>query len=188
MELEPIQDLVQEHRYILKVVQALKAIGDELQGGALFDEKLFRNIIAFMREYADKCHHAKEEDLLFPALIEEGVPETGCPIGGLKGEHVKGRKLVGLLEEGVDLYSNKPEEALAVLKQAIDGITSLYPDHIWKEDQMVFPMAERLLSEGRLAGLGQAFSQVDSASAESLYRHQEFATELAEKYHVTSEK
>lgn len=182
MEPEPIQELVQEHDYILKVVQALKAIGKKLQDDSFFDEKLLRDIIAFMREYADECHHAKEEDLLFPALIDAGVPEAGCPIGGLKGEHAKGRTLVGMLEDGVNLYSSKPQEALAALKRAIDGVVTLYPDHIWKEDQMVFPVAERLLREGRMTGLGQAFSRVNKASAKSLYRHQEFAMKLSAEY------
>ncbi|MFZ2628825.1 MAG: hemerythrin domain-containing protein, partial [Rugosibacter sp.] len=76
-----------------------------LEKGEPIDVEMVRKIVHFMREFADKCHHGKEEQLLFPAMEKKGVPETGCPLGGLMGEHKKGRSLVTALEEAADIYA-----------------------------------------------------------------------------------
>ena len=66
---DPIHQLSHEHRYILKVVHGLSAIDQELAAGRVPDLARLRNIVAFMREFADQCHHAKEEAILFPAML-----------------------------------------------------------------------------------------------------------------------
>ena len=167
----PVDMLYEEHRHILKVVDGLKCIRQALDEGWTPDRELLREIVSFMREFADHCHHAKEEDLLFPALIDHGVPEGGCPIGGLLGEHGRGRKLVSQLAEAIDTYDTEPDAARDAMKQSLDGIIRLYPDHIWKEDEMVFPMVARLFSEAELAELQAGFDRVESDKG---HDHQHF--------------
>ncbi|MAK56286.1 MAG: hemerythrin [Pusillimonas sp.] len=174
----PIQQLVDDHRYILMVVNHLNSLAPGIAGSEPVDVPLLRQAVEFMREFADHCHHGKEEDLLFPALVEANVPESGCPIGGLKGEHVKGRKLVGQLEEGINLLETDEAQARQTLCEAIRGIALLYPDHIWKEDAMVFPMAERLLSDAEVNGLKVGFAEVEKTHAHHHQKHTEFALSL----------
>jgi len=181
MKRHPIRQLADEHRYILKVVRVLEKLGAEILTVKALDETLFRGIIQFMREYADAFHHAKEEDVLFPALIEAGVPEKGCPIGGLLSEHILGRGLVSQLVVGVDIYSTDPERGLRIVKKAIDGMVTLYPDHIWREDEMVFPLVERLVDEGRLADMVASFDAVENDQAEYHQRFEQFAEFLCDK-------
>ncbi len=78
---------------------ALAGQGHELATQSLND------LIEFMRTYADRCHHGKEETYLFPALERSGVPLTGCPVGALRHEHQAGRALVGQLAQAVAAYS-----------------------------------------------------------------------------------
>ena len=178
---KPIHMLTHEHHYILKVVNALDVLGPDLASGKAMDVSLFRQIIAFMRDFADSCHHAKEEDLLFPAMIELGIPESGCPIGGLKAEHTQGRKLVNLLEKGVDLYDTEPDRAREITVEAIRGIVKLYPNHIWKEDEMVFPMAEKLFNSGDLGHLEKAFERVEEEKGSDHDLYARFAIDLEKR-------
>lgn len=177
----PIHTLIHEHVTIMKVVDAMDVLRQGLDAGASLDAPLFREIIEFMREFADRCHHAKEEDLLFPAMVGLGVPESGCPIGGLKGEHAQGRDLVTLLEKGVDMHATDSERAREIVVEAVKGVVKLYPNHIWKEDEMVFPMAEKLFNEGQLGHLNEAFEQAEQTLGSDHHLYETFAEELGQR-------
>ena len=75
-----IDMLSKEHKIILQVVLGLHGLAGHLREGRRVDVELLREAVDFMREFADKCHHAKEEELLFPALVAHGVPLHGCPL------------------------------------------------------------------------------------------------------------
>jgi hemerythrin-like domain-containing protein len=119
--------------------------------------------VEFLRVYADKLHHGKEEALLFPKLVERGVPPGGCPIGGLNHEHEKGRALVRALAEQASAYSQDKPGAKDALLEAMRGIVDLYQNHIWKEDAMVFPMAGKVLTPADQKELSEKFAEVDRA-------------------------
>lgn len=174
----PIHLLVHEHRYILKVVHALGVIDKDLERGRPVDMERMRKVVLFMRDFADKCHHAKEEAILFPAMEDKGVPKTGCPLAGLKGEHAKGRELVTALDEAVIAYDSGSQEAVDGLRAAISGIRQLYPNHIWKEDEMVFPMAERLFSQAEIENLKFEFEKAENELGQDHERYVAFADEM----------
>jgi hemerythrin-like domain-containing protein len=175
----PIDMLVLEHKIILKVVHAFSVIDTQLEHGKAIDTGLIVKIVAFMRDFADKCHHAKEEDILFPAMEAKGVPHAGCPIGGLLGEHAKGRGLVKALSDAGEAYGAGKAGAVAEMRVAISGIRQLYPNHIWKEDEMVFPMAARLFSAEEQLDMKKAFDQADDDLGQSYDSYVNFAEELA---------
>ncbi len=132
-----------------------------------------------MRIYADECHHGKEEILLFPALVKHGVPMTGCPIGALTAEHVQGRRLVGSLAESVALLKSAETEARKAILEALRGINRIYPNHIWKEDYLLFPMTLKVMKGNDLADLGTKFEKVEqSIGAEALRGYETFADSL----------
>ena len=91
---DPIGMLEEEHRFIAKVVSAATVLADRLDADQPVKIETLESIVEFMRTYADKCHHGKEEDLLFPKLAERGVPMRGCPVEALTREHALGRALV----------------------------------------------------------------------------------------------
>ena len=176
---DPIHLLSHEHRYILKVVHGLSAIDQELAAGRTPDLARLRNIVAFMREFADQCHHAKEEAILFPAMEDKGVPHGGCPLEGLLREHARGRELVGALATATAALAGGDASAGSAARSAIAGMQQLYPNHIWKEDEMVFPMARRLFTEAELDALGARFEQAEIDLGQDHDRFVAFADEMA---------
>ena len=176
-----IDMLSNEHKLILQVVDGLSRLAAGMCTGKTADPALLLEAVAFMREFADQCHHAKEEDLLFPALIAHGVPMHGCPIDALLHEHEQGRRLVREIADGSDAYiRNEPGAAEATAK-AVDKIAALYANHIWKEDEMVFPMAQRLIPEGDRLTLYAAFQEVEARNPPGTHeRFHAFARKLGE--------
>ena len=176
----PTEVLEREHRFIEKIVMACQLTAEAIGEGGAIDADRLRRIVDFMRTYADKCHHGKEEILLFPALVKRGVPMTGCPIGALTAEHVQGRHFVGGLVDSFALLSQAEGDARKAILENLQSIHRLYPNHIWKEDYLLFPMTLKVMTAGDLADLLEKFDQVDrSIGADVLQECEEFAESLA---------
>ena len=176
-----IEMLAREHQIILQVVLGLHGLARHLREGRTVDVKLLIEAVEFMREFSDKCHHAKEEELLFPALVAHGVPLHGCPLDALLHEHKEGRRLVGQLSDAIDAYLAEQSGAGDKITTTIEAIERLYPDHIWKEDVMVFPMAGRLIPAEVRERLFSQFEEVEARNPPDTHeRFHEFATRLSE--------
>ncbi len=161
MVMSPTEMLENEHRFIQKVVTAAATLADRLAEGIDLEADMLQSIVEFMRNYADKCHHGKEEDLLFPALARKGVPMRGCPLEALMREHQMGRALVKSLADAVDSYGMGDTGSRDALIKSLRGIVELYPNHIWKEDFLLFPMTNKVLSPEDQANLRQEFEKVE---------------------------
>ena len=175
-----IDMLSKEHKIILQVVLGLHGLAGHLREGRRVDVELLREAVDFMREFADKCHHAKEEELLFPALVAHGVPLHGCPLDALLHEHKKGRLLAGQLSDAIDAYHAGERDGGDKITTAIEAIERLYPDHIWKEDDMVFPMSARLIPAKDRERLFVQFTEVEARNPPGTHeRYHDFARRLA---------
>jgi len=176
----PIQVMESEHRLVETVVRLLGGVAAAVEKGQCVEVSVLEGAVEFLRVYADKLHHGKEEALLFPKLVERGVPPGGCPIGGLNHEHEKGRALVRALAELAPAYGQDRPGAKDALLEALRGILDLYQNHIWKEDAMVFPMADIVLTPPDQKELNEKFAEVDRAiGLEVIARHEQFAKSLA---------
>ena len=142
----PVEVLEAEHRVIQKMVAGMSLLAERLEGGEPLDVSLLESIVAFLRTFADRCHHGKEETFLFPALIRRGVPSHGCPIGGLTMEHQKGRVMVGELADAIRGYAAGEPPARENLVKSLRALVAFYPNHIWKEDYLLFPLAGKVLT------------------------------------------
>jgi hemerythrin-like domain-containing protein len=152
-----------EHRNIETVVKALGDFAVTIEKGQRVEAAVLEAAVEFFRIYADKLHHGKEEALFFPLLVKRGVPPQGCPIGGLNHEHEKGRALVRALAEQAPAYAQAKPGAKEGLLETLRGILDLYQNHIWKEDAMVFPMADKVLTAADQKELTGKFAEVDQA-------------------------
>src|ERR1035441_10010877 len=150
-----------EHRNIETVVKALGDSALAIERGQRADVAMLATAVEFLRVYADKLHHGKEETLFFPMLVKRGVPSQGCPIGGLNHEHEKGRALVQALADQSPAYAQGKPGAKKALLETLRGIVDLYHNHIWKEEAMVFPMADKVLTAADQAELSEKFGEVD---------------------------
>jgi hemerythrin-like domain-containing protein len=171
--------LTHEHKMIMKVVKALGIMSNELVHGSPIAIEQLRQIVQFMREFADKCHHAKEEDILFPELAKHGVPETGCPLAALRLEHLHARELVTQLSKRTDAYHRREPGAANALMAVIGDIGTLYSSHIWKEENMVFPLVDRLFPPADIERLAQRFEQAEKELGQDHDALERFAQNLA---------
>jgi hemerythrin-like domain-containing protein len=174
----PTQMLEDEHRVIAKVVGAAPVLADRLEAGQAVDRETLDGVIEFMRIFADKCHHGKEEELLFPLLGKKGIPLEGCPVGVLTGEHKKGRTLVMGLAGAADAYQKGDPGGKQAVIDALRGIAGLYPNHIWKEDYLLFPLTNKVLAPEEQQTLYQQFEQVEETIGRDVHHRLEQFAEL----------
>lgn len=152
----PVEVLKREHRVIERGLDALEAVMEEPQIDAAF----LRTAIDFFRSFADSCHHAKEEDQLFPVLESAGMPREGGPIGCMLHEHRIGRELVRQMSDSLDALVGGDAGAERAVRQAAAQYIVMLRQHIQKEDNVLFMMADRMLDSQRQGELGAAFELV----------------------------
>jgi len=182
----PTQMLEDEHLIIAKVVGAAPVLADRLEAGQPMDVATIQGVVEFMRTFADKCHHGKEEQLLFPLLGKKGVPLQGCPIGALTMDHGKGRTLVKELADGAETFQKGDPGGIQAVIEALRGFAGLYPKHIWKEDYLLFPMTNKVLNQQEQQALYEQFEQVEETIGRDVHhRLEQFAERLAQQTRET---
>jgi hemerythrin-like domain-containing protein len=126
------------------------------------------------QQFADQCHHAKEEDVFFPILKQRGIPEQGGPIGVMLHEHGLGRDCVGRMREGSQA---QPFDARK-FAEAVRQYVPLLRQHIFKENNVLFHMAERVMNDADDADVIGKFSQVEQERGLTGW-HDSFASQVA---------
>ena len=143
-----------EHDAILTALRILERMVASTERDGKVDTADMSEFISFLKEFADKCHHGKEEGLLFPAMIAAGVPSKGGPISMMLQEHEEGRRLVKDMADGL-----VGKLRMVKLNQAARSYIFLLRNHIQKENMVLFPLADRVLSEEKLAELFTGFEE-----------------------------
>jgi hemerythrin-like domain-containing protein len=150
------QQLREEHEGILVVLDVLEHLGREVALGRPVETADLARILDFLRTFADRCHHGKEEDLLFPALEVAGLPSQGGPIGVMLAEHTEGRAHIRGMADALARHpvgTAFADHALAYVR--------LLRAHIDKENGVLFMMTERMLPATVHAALIDAFAHVE---------------------------
>ena len=106
--------LEEEHQVILRMLNYIEIGLKKLEDGKAINLTIFENGIDFIRNFADKCHHGKEEDLLFVKAIEKGIPKESGPIGMMLYEHELGREFIK--KSSLALKNNKNKELIDNLR------------------------------------------------------------------------
>lgn len=144
-----IELLVEEHKNIYALTEHLNRTCCGILEGAEVDVKEFRECIDFVRNYADKHHHGKEEQILFRFMLEKNDPASEKLVrNGMLVEHDLARYHVRELDEALTQYEENPtsEVKLNILIHAA-GYAELLQRHINKENDVCYTYAERLLSD-----------------------------------------
>jgi len=135
----PIGPLMREHRLIERMLKVVEGRTAEFRASQQGDPVLVERVVEFFRNYADRCHHGKEEDILFRQLAERDLtPELRAIMEGLLRDHVLGRELVGQLDKANQRYQAGDRGALAEVADLLERLTAFYPQHIAKEDKEFF--------------------------------------------------
>jgi hemerythrin-like domain-containing protein len=136
-----IQDLIKEHDSILYVLQILEKMvaSDTLD----LDTRLryYGEVVYFLKIFADKCHHGKEENILFNELVSKGIKNENGPIGVMLAEHFLGREYVAQMNKSVE------DKNILNFEKAAAQYASLLRNHIYKENNALFFMADNVLDE-----------------------------------------
>ena len=141
-----IEVLMNEHRLIERVLGSLETFAIELEGGLAPERALAAEYAAFFRGFADACHHGKEEDILFRRMIERGFPRETGPLAVMLHEHRQGRQHVGVIFHVGEGVGPLGAAETALLLETAAGFIPLLRAHILKEDRILYPMSERLLT------------------------------------------
>jgi len=153
--------LKDEHRGVERMLAIVEAAGKRLEAGGDVPADLYLNAVDFFRGFTDGCHHAKEEEKLFPALEQRGILREGGPIGVMLAEHERGRAYVRAMAEAAGRYSKGDKSAAPVLIQNGRNYVELLRQHIAKEDRVLFPMADKVLSGAEQTQLFEAFETIE---------------------------
>ncbi len=169
------KDLIHEHDAILFSLKILSEISDRVESGKDIPVQDITSLIDFLKLFADKCHHGKEEGILFPALEELGIPKHKGPIGVMLEEHEAGRKFIKRMEDAITSKGINKEEFI----HSSRGYIYLLRAHIEKENTVLFPMGDSKLSEAKHKELLEAFEEYEETVI-GKGKHEELHKQLEE--------
>jgi hemerythrin-like domain-containing protein len=170
--------LSSEHRVIERVLDTLEKAAEAAESGAVVRPGLFIDAADFIRGFADGCHHRKEENVLFTTMNAHGVPVEGGPIGVMLNEHEMGRKFTREMRAGAESWAAGSSGGRAAVVSASRNYVTLLHQHIAKEDQILFPMADRVIPAAKHDEVWEAFEKVE---------HEETGEGVHEKYLALAE-
>lgn len=153
--------LRKEHDAILKMLDATDQTSMQLLGGVSVQLSTLKGLLEFFQLFADRCHHGKEEDLLFPLLEQRGIPRDGGPIGVMLLEHDHGRELIRKMQAAASEYEKEPQAAGRRWADAAGEYSQLLREHIMKENNILFRMAEQILTPDEQTSLAADFEKTE---------------------------
>lgn len=157
----PSAVLKREHQVILRVLDVLQNLLDASDEGGELEVEPVGRCVEFFRLFADACHHAKEEDLLFPVLEERGIPNEGGPIGVMLHEHRLARGFVQRMGQALERIrcGEQSTQTAVELERAGREYIELLRLHIAKEDNVLFMMGDQAMTEDDQTRLTASFCE-----------------------------
>jgi hemerythrin-like domain-containing protein len=155
------EELKQEHRVIERMLTVIQVAADKEKAGYDLPPEFFSRVVDFVRNFADRCHHGKEEDNLFRAMEKHGIPGQDGPIGVMLVEHDRGRAYIREVDEASKRLASGDISAVKTAVKNAVGYADLLRDHIYKEDNILYNMADQVLSSAEQAELVRKFEEVE---------------------------
>jgi len=155
------QELKNEHNAVLVALQILDKVTAAI---AAKDDKApadLEKLLDFFKGFVDRCHHGKEEDVLFPELMRRGVQREGGPIGVMLSDHEVGRGHVRAMTDGLERLRRGEVGAAAAIREHAQAYSNMLQAHIHKENNVLFMMADRVVPEDVAARLFQQFEEIE---------------------------
>lgn len=182
--MKPTAILIDEHKAIKRMLGVAGRVSDRLERGEAVPPEHLAKITEFIRGFADRCHHAKEEGLLFPAMEKAGIPREGGPIGVMFHEHKAGRDYVRKMTDAAAKCSAGDPQGGSEFAAHARGYIDLLQRHIDKEDNVLYRMADARLTEADQIALVKGFSLVEreAAGPGAHERYHAILTELEAAY------
>jgi hemerythrin-like domain-containing protein len=172
-------NLKDEHEGIKLMLRIMEKIICDVGKGNSLNTEHFEHILEFLTEFADKCHHGKEEEILFPLLEAKGLSKENGPLGRMLQEHELVRELIHNMKNSCDEYKNGNDGAVSGIISNSKAYIQLLHNHIEKENNVLFMMADRVLDETVQNEVFEAFEKYET-DVIGTGRHEEFHRLLRE--------
>lgn len=156
--MDATEALRREHRVIERVLAGLERIA---AAGQAVDRQRAEKALEILRNFADRCHHGKEERQLFRLMEQHGMSHNAGPLAVMLHEHDEGRRHVRAMSEALPGASSGDAAAVKTFAEHARAYAALLRAHIDKEDRVLYPMAERMLSQDEDQQLVAAFDAIE---------------------------
>jgi len=167
-----IGPLMWEHRLIEEMLKKVEEEVGNMEKKNRFNPLYIDQVVDFIRTYADRTHHGKEEDILFKALENKPLtPDQRRIMGELTAEHVYSRQTVSRLVEMKERYMDGNQGMLEKIARILLTLVSFYPEHIYKEDKTFFYPVMDYFSEQEQRQVLEAFWEFDRKMIHEKYRN-----------------
>ena len=168
--MKPRGPLMIEHRLIEEMIELIKKESSKIRKTKNVDPSFIDIAVDFIRIYADKTHHGKEEDILFRECAKKEMGEADSKaMNELIEEHKFGRKIVGELVAAKENYV-KGQNTLSIILDKFNTLVDFYPKHIEKEDKHFFPNSEKYFTEEELQNMLNEFWEFDKKMIHEKYK------------------
>ena len=171
MKADITRTLVAEHLLILRMITLLECNAVRTREGVYTNWQFYLDGVDFIRNYADRFHHAKEEDVLFAALVNNGMPREHSPVAAMLLEHEQGRAYVSAMETAALETINGQQGRENTLVENALAYTVLLQEHIAKEDDILYPLAERVILEPMREEILKGYQTAEAATAANFIEH-----------------
>jgi hemerythrin-like domain-containing protein len=161
----PTETLTAEHRLIVRVLDCLEEAADRLDSGVAVSADFFLDAADFVAGFADKCHHGKEEDILYVAMTARDMPQDSGPVAVMLHEHDEGRRYTAGFRAAAEQMKSGDADASADVVRNVFDYVNLLREHIHKEDNVLFPMAEQIIAPEAMKVVEQEFQRVTDEDA-----------------------
>jgi hemerythrin-like domain-containing protein len=161
LDVKATQELSTEHSAVLVGMEILDKVAAAITEKKERAPEHLEQLLDFFKGFVDVCHHGKEEDALFPELERRGVKREGGPIGVLLAEHEVGREHIRAIADGLQRLRRDDDEAAAAISEHAHAYRDVLREHIRKESDVLFPMADRLVPDDAAAILAEKFEEIE---------------------------
>jgi hemerythrin-like domain-containing protein len=163
--------LMKEHRLIERMIGHIDSALAEIESTERVDPVFVDTAVDFIRTYADRTHHGKEEDILFRDLDKRSLSdEDRGMMEELIQEHVFGRRTTKALVEANERYRNGDQSALTDIAEKLRTLVNFYPQHIAKEDKTFFPASRNYFTDQEDQAMLAEFYEFDRKMIHEKYR------------------
>ena len=164
--------MVEEHKLILRMIDMVEKNTRLAEAGRFTDWNFYIDAVDFIRNFADRFHHSKEEDILFKSLVENGMPAENSPVAAMLMAHDQGRAFVRNMESAARKALAGEPDQVPILADNAYGYINLLRDHIDKENTILYPLAERVLPEAMRPAMAEGYARAEEKApgVEDRYR------------------
>ena len=152
------QNLENDHVQILHLIEVMERVTESANPNVEHLEL----IVKIIREFADGLHHAKEEQLLFPLMVQKGFSNETGPVAVMLHDHMEGRNFVKGMMENISLFKQGKTTALNSIYSNMQGYADLLKNHIAKENNVLFRMADKAFTPAEQESLLLDFTKVEN--------------------------